>query len=171
MPDPYAVLTVHRADNTDDSQRLQAILEAAQHIARDGMAVIFPMHPRTKQAIESSSLAPLLADLITVDPISYYDMLLVVREAAVVLTDSGGVQREAFMLGRPCVTLRQETEWVELLETGLSVLGGTDPQEILEAVERVKGGVVRESISPYGDGHAAERIISAISTWWRDFSA
>lgn len=171
LPGTYAVLTVHRADNTDDPRRLQAILEAAQQIAHQGMAVLFPVHPRTKHAIERASLTSYLADLITVDPISYYDMLLVVQDADLVLTDSGGVQREAFMLGRPCVTLRQETEWVELLETGLSVLGGTRTQQILEAVERVRGGVAHESISPYGDGHAAERIIGVIRSWWRDSRA
>ena len=171
LPSHYAVLTVHRADNTDNPQRLQAILESAARIARAGTAIVFPIHPRTRQAIERAALAPLLADLITVGPISYYDMLLIVREADLVLTDSGGVQREAFMLGRPCVTLRQETEWVELLETGLSVLGGTDPQEILDAVERVTQNVVSEPISPYGDGHAADRIMALIGSWWRDLRA
>ena len=171
LPSHYAVLTVHRADNTDNPQRLQAILESAARIARAGTAIVFPIHPRTRQAIERAALAPLLADFITVSPISYYDMLLVVREADLVLTDSGGVQREAFMLGRPCVTLREETEWVELLETGLSVLGGTDPQEILDAVERVTQNVVSEPISPYGDGHAANRIMALIGSWWRDLRA
>ncbi|TFH08631.1 MAG: UDP-N-acetyl glucosamine 2-epimerase, partial [Candidatus Atribacteria bacterium] len=164
----HAVLTVHRADNTDNAKLLRSILEAAQSIAQDGIAVFFPIHPRTRQAIKRASLDSLLAGLMSVEPVSYYDMLLLVQRAEFVLTDSGGLQREAFMLGTPCVTLRRETEWVELLDTGISELGGTDPKEILDAVDRVRGATVKGPVSPYGDGHAAQRIMAAVSTWWRD---
>lgn len=171
LPASHVVLTVHRAENTDDETKLHGILDAAGAIAKRGTAVVFPVHPRTREAIQRESLEPLLADLIVLEPISYYDMLLLTREAEFVMTDSGGVQREAFMLGRPCVTLREETEWIELLETGLSLLGGTESEAILSAVDRVTDRERQPFGSPYGDGRAAERIICTLLAWWEHVEA
>jgi len=161
----YAVMTVHRAENTDDVVRLRGILEAASRIASGGTPVVFPIHPRTRAAIERESLAALLDELVVVEPVSYYDMLRLTKDAELVITDSGGLQREAFMLGRPCVTLRDETEWVELLETGISALGGADPERILHATDRVTGCSAVPPTSPYGDGRAADRIVRILRAW------
>jgi len=158
MPKTYVLMTVHRAENTDEEARLRGILQAAAEITHRGTPVVFPIHPRTRAAIDRASLGSLASDLLLVDPISYYDMLLLERGSEVVLTDSGGVQREAFMLGRPCVTLRDGTEWVELLETGHSICAGSDPERILDAADRVLKAPVEVGMSPYGDGCAADRI-------------
>ncbi|MFC2078037.1 UDP-N-acetyl glucosamine 2-epimerase [Candidatus Bipolaricaulota bacterium] len=168
LPDDYAVLTVHRAENTDDESRLRGILDAVARLADEGLPVVFPVHPRSAKAIANAGLEDRLASMIVLDPVPYYDALLLIRRAALVLTDSGGVQREAFMLGRPCVTLRDETEWVELLETGLSLLGGADEERILDAARRLleATGVPLDK-SPYGDGFASDRIVEACLAWGR----
>jgi len=168
LPDDYAVLTVHRAENTDDESRLRGILDAVAQLADEGLPVVFPAHPRGAKAIANASLENRLSSLITLDPLPYYDMLILLRSARLVLTDSGGVQREAFMLGRPCVTLRDETEWVELLETGLSLLGGADEERILDAARRLLDAANEPlDTSPYGDGSAADRIVEACLAWGR----
>lgn len=163
----YALLTVHRADNTDDPKRLCGILNAALELANNDLHVVFPAHPRVRAAIEGTSLKSLLRGVQMIDPVSYYDMLTMIREASIVLTDSGGVQREAFMLSTPCVTLREETEWVELLDTGISKLAGADCKRIVEiARDLLESTLTALQASPYGDGKAAVRIIQACLAWW-----
>jgi len=156
----HAVLTVHRAENTDAPDRLAGILEAASKLATDyGWRVLFPAHPRTRAAM--SGMQPLPGVAVT-ELFSYYDMLSILKSARIVLTDSGGVQREAFMLGTPCVTLRDRTEWVELLESGLSALGGSDVSTILQAAHALlTEDQPKSTLSPYGEGDAADRIIDA----------
>jgi len=167
-----ALLTVHRADNTDDPKRLSEILNAASELANNDLHVVFPAHPRVRAAIEGTSLELLLRGVEMIEPVSYYDMLTMIREASIVLTDSGGVQREAFMLSTPCVTLREETEWVELLDTGISKLAGADCKRIVEtARDLLKSTLTALQPSPYGDGKAAVRIIQACLAWWDHVSA
>ncbi len=159
----YALATVHRAENTDDPRRLRDIFRGLLKVAASGLSVIVPLHPRTKKAL--SSLSPALEDfgssLHIIDPVSYLDMILLEKNARVILTDSGGVQKEAFFFKVPCVTLRAETEWVETVETGWNVLVGCDPEKIARAALRSKAG--DEGIWPYGDGRVAERIIGLIA--------
>ena len=163
QPRGYALATVHRAENTDDPKRLRDIFRGLLKVAASGLSVIVPLHPRTKKAL--SSLSPALEDfgssLHIIDPVSYLDMILLEKNARVILTDSGGVQKEAFFFRVPCVTLRAETEWIETVETGWNVLVGCDPEEIAQAALRSKAG--DEGIWPYGDGRVAERIIGLVS--------
>ena len=155
-PGAYYLATVHRAANTDDAARLADILEGLRRL--DG-PVVFPVHPRTRKAAEAASLA--MGDgMLAVDPVGYGDMLVLQKNARCVLTDSGGVQKEAYLLAVPCVTLREETEWPETLENGWNVLAGTDPERIVSAAMRPapKG----RPTPCFGDGRAAERIVKAL---------
>ncbi len=126
----YLLATVHRSENTDDPSRLTGILEAFNSINEE---VIFPIHPRTRKAIngQSRSLRP---NVKLVEPLGYFDMVALSRSARLILTDSGGLQKEAYWLGVPCVTLRDETEWVETVQNGWNTLAGSDTQKIVKAV-------------------------------------
>ncbi|MBC7220186.1 UDP-N-acetyl glucosamine 2-epimerase [Candidatus Bipolaricaulota bacterium] len=154
----YALATVHRAENTDDPVRLRAIFQGLVKLAREGLTVVVPLHPRTRNALSSLSLTPdpSPCNLLIIEPVSYLDMLVLEKNARVILTDSGGVQKEAFFFRVPCVTLREETEWVETVEAGWNVLVGGDPERILQAALMAQQG--EETTWPYGNGRAAERI-------------
>ncbi len=160
-PGRYAVVTVHRAENTDDPVRLAAILSG---LARLELPVVFPMHPRTRGRIADHGLSH-LRSAGWIDPLGYLDMLALVGHAAVVLTDSGGLQKEAAFLGVPCVTLRDQTEWPDTLELGWNTLAGADADRLLEAVRTTRSrtsGSVSELHERFGGGLAAERIRMAI---------
>lgn len=155
-PGGYALATVHRAANTDDPRRLAEIFDALALLREP---VIVPLHPRTRAALMGTDIE-VEAPVRIVDPVGYLDMLALERGARVVLTDSGGVQKEAYLLGVPCVTLREETEWVETLVGGWNALAGADTERILAAAKRA-----RPSSDPppvFGDGHAAEKMVAAI---------
>jgi UDP-N-acetylglucosamine 2-epimerase len=160
LPQSYALATVHRAENTDDPERLRSIFQALETIAADGLPVIVPLHPRTRKQLSSLNL-PLKHVRVT-EPVSYLEMLLLEKSAKIILTDSGGVQKEAFFFRVPCVTLREETEWVETVEAGWNVLAGWKPERIVHAVKRARPP--SGSAAPYGDGRAAERIVKFIRT-------
>jgi UDP-GlcNAc3NAcA epimerase len=151
----YALATVHRAENTDDPECLRGIFQGLESIGCAGLPVIFPMHPRTRQQVHALGLNASCVSVI--EPVSYLDMLMLEKNARVILTDSGGVQKEAFFFEVPCITLREETEWVETVEAGWNVLVGCDPQRMRKAVEGAGRGA--EGVKPYGDGRAAERIV------------
>ncbi len=152
----YALATVHRAENTDDPERLRAILLGLEGIGREGLSVILPLHPRTRKEMQRLGIAP--NAIRVVDPVSYLDMLLLEKNARVILTDSGGVQKEAFFFRVPCVTLREETEWVETVATGWNVLVGCNPKRIVQAALEARPGA--DSAWPYGDGRAGEEIVN-----------
>ena len=147
----YVLATAHRNYNADDEQRLSQVLAC---LGRVSTRVVFPIHPRTRKRIAEWSLeVPGNVELI--DPVPYSRMLSLERGARTVVTDSGGVQREAYIWGVPCVTLREETEWTETVDTGWNTLVGVDPDLFSEALERP---VPTERPPIFGDGHAAERI-------------
>ena len=162
-PNSYYLGTIHRAENTDDPARLAGIIAALERI---DAPVVLPLHPRTRKAL-GSALKKLGGRVHVIDPVSYLDMIRLERDARMILTDSGGVQKEAFWFGRPCVTLREETEWVELVAAGCNRLAGADTEKILAAVaEFEKAGAALDEGRPkdlYGDGHAAERIVSVLA--------
>jgi UDP-N-acetylglucosamine 2-epimerase len=134
-PGAYGLVTVHRAENTDDEHRLGNLLRALNDVAADQLPLVFPVHPRTARHLESNPNAwSAHPRLHLINPVGYLDTLSLLGGARVVLTDSGGLQKEAFFLGCPCVTLREETEWVETVEAGGNVLVGTSPESIREAV-------------------------------------
>lgn len=157
-PKGYALATVHRAENTDNPERLRAIFEGLESVVLAGLPVILPLHPRTHKQAEALGFSP--NGVRVLEPVSYLDMLLLEKNARVILTDSGGVQKEAFFFRVPCVTLREETEWVETVEAKWNVLVGCDPERICRVALTARPGI--ESAWPYGDGKAGEKIIEEI---------
>jgi UDP-N-acetylglucosamine 2-epimerase len=135
-PKAYVLATVHRAENTDDARVLRNIVEAFWKISRDE-PLIWPVHPRTRKVLARLALrTPRRSQLSLIEPISYLDMLKLEKNARVILTDSGGVQKEAAWFEVPCVTLREETEWVETVEAGWNTLAGTDREKIVKAAAK-----------------------------------
>lgn len=157
----YVLATVHRQENTDDRRRLQVILAGFQMVAAE-LPVVFPLHPRTRARITAEGLEPLTKQLTLLDPQGYLEMVALERKAAVIATDSGGVQKEAFFHRVPCVTLRDETEWTELIEAGWNRLATVDNAEALAAVILAARETSGEDIAPYGNGDAAEKIVSRL---------
>lgn len=157
QPKGYFLVTVHRAENTDDGTRLQSILVALQELSAIH-PVIWPVHPRTRKALECHY--PSLQNSQTlrlIDPVSYLDMLVLEKHSHVILTDSGGVQKEAYWFEVPCITLRDETEWVETVEQGWNTVAGTDPARIVAAAKI--SIPTRGPGNYYDDGRAADRIV------------
>ena len=156
---PFVLATVHRPANTDNEEHLRSIIRALQDIAKTGMDVVVPLHPRTKKRIEDLRLNT--DDLRIIEPASFLEMIALEKNAAVVLTDSGGVQKEAFFYGTPCVILRPETEWVEIVEAGAGILTDADYERIMAAYEQLANKPI--DFPPlYGDGHASEKILEEI---------
>lgn len=158
---PFILATIHRAENTDDSQRLRAILTT---LGQAPLPVVLPLHPRTRARIAQQGFEHLLSPLLLAEPLGYLAMVLLERKAALVVTDSGGVQKEAFLQGTPCVTVRRETEWVELLECGWNTLADPgDSAAMLTAMGRQLALDVRQPRPLlYGDGHAGEAIVARL---------
>ena len=159
-PKGYYLATVHRAENADDSGRLGGILAALRELAGD-RTVVFPLHPRTRARLGNGEekKPPSSSGLRMIDPVSYLDMVQLERNARIILTDSGGVQKEAYFHGVPCITLREETEWVETLEAGWNRLAGSDAGRILAAVREAGAG---RPIPDYGRGESAEAIVARL---------
>lgn len=155
-PGSYALATVHRAANTDNVEALRRVLEALSELEQP---VIFPIHPRARLAMHSADLE-LAPGVRAIEPVGYLDMLMLERHARVIITDSGGVQKEAYLLAVPCVTLREETEWPETLAGGWNVLAGTDPARIIAAARRPRPQC--EPPAVFGDGRAAERMVALL---------
>jgi UDP-GlcNAc3NAcA epimerase len=147
----YVLATAHRNYNTDSPERLGAVLDCLRAAER---RVIFPMHPRTRKSIETWSLE-LPANVEVREPLTYTEMLVLERGATAIATDSGGVQREAYLWGVPCITMREETEWIETVSTGWNTLVGVDAEKFAAALAKP---LPAERPPIFGDGHAAERI-------------
>ncbi len=159
LKDTFVLATVHRPANTDNEEHLRSIVRALQDIAKTGMDVVVPLHPRTKKRIADLRLNT--DDLRIIEPASFLEMIALEKNAAVVLTDSGGVQKEAFFYGTPCVILRPETEWVEIVEAGAGILADADYERIMAAYEQLANKPI--DFPPlYGDGHASEKILEEI---------
>jgi UDP-N-acetylglucosamine 2-epimerase len=152
QPKGYVLATVHRAATTADPALLRGILEG---LGRLGVPVAFPMHPRTAAAVKEHGLT-IPARVNVVEPFGYFDMLVAEENARAIVTDSGGVQREAYCLSIPCMTLRHETEWTETVDAGWNRLTGTDADAIVAAFE--KAAPLPDHPPIFGDGHAAEKI-------------
>ncbi|MDQ2872295.1 MAG: UDP-N-acetylglucosamine 2-epimerase (non-hydrolyzing) [Candidatus Eremiobacteraeota bacterium] len=154
-PGAFALATIHRASNTDDPAVFASLIEGLRNV---GLPVVFPVHPRTRPLV--TSLAVGVNDgIIVCEPLSYSDMLALQLHARVILTDSGGIQKEAVTLGTPCVTLRTTTEWTETLEDGWNVLVGSDSKLIASAA---RGPIPSRHRNPYGEGNCARRIVDAM---------
>jgi UDP-N-acetylglucosamine 2-epimerase len=153
---PYVMVTLHRPATVDDPRTLALILGALAQLEE---RVVFPVHPRTRASLLELDYRP-ASNVTLIEPVGYLDMLVLESNAHRIITDSGGVQKEAYILGVPCVTCRAETEWTETVETGWNVLAGSDPGRILDAVLRPPPGGDRPPL--FGDGHAAERIVELL---------
>jgi UDP-N-acetylglucosamine 2-epimerase len=155
----YALATVHRAANTDDPHRLRNIVEA---LNESGETVVFPVHPRTLRALQKANVQ-FAANVRQIEPVGYFDMMVLAENARLVATDSGGVQREAYYLARPCITLRDETEWTETVDAGWNRLVGADKSKILDAWRNMAPPAVHPPV--LGDGQAAARIARKLTDW------
>lgn len=153
----YHLLTVHRAENADQPERLEKILRG---VAASGLLTIFPAHPRTKAALRAAGVKP-GPNTRVIDPVGYLEMLMLEEGAEAVVTDSGGVQKEAYFAGRPCITIRDTTEWTETVAAGWNLLVGTDPGAIEAAMRSFRPNAARPAL--FGDGHAAEKVVAAIT--------
>ncbi|MCB8817216.1 non-hydrolyzing UDP-N-acetylglucosamine 2-epimerase [Desulfosporosinus shakirovi] len=154
-PKSYILCTIHRAENTDDPARLTQILKALSKIS---LPVVLPLHPRTRKIVHELGLTSLLNRLKVIEPVGYLDMITLEANTLKLVTDSGGVQKEAYFAGVPCITMRDETEWVETVDVGWNRLTGADEEKILEAVEMFTPPENHPSI--FGDGKAAEQIVA-----------
>ena len=160
-PKEYVLATIHRPQNTDHPERLETILQTLLKIDRP---VVLPLHPRTRSRLSWQIVQELGGSNVKlVDPLGYLDMLMLEQHASIILTDSGGVQKEAFFFAVPCITLRTETEWDETVRSGWNFLVGTDQQQILQALNDYRIPKDRPA-GLFGDGRASGRILKVIET-------
>lgn len=157
--DDFLLATIHRAENTDNPSRLRGILEG---LSLADKQVVLPLHPRTREKFKMLSMA-LPEKLHIIDPVGYLEMLWLEERCMTVVTDSGGVQKEAFFHGKRCVTMRDETEWVELVDLGLNELVGADTQRIASAIARADRPI-DSNHDLFGDGNASNRVVKALMT-------
>jgi len=165
IQDNFVLCTIHRAENTDDPLRLTSIVEALNEVALT-QQIILPLHPRTKKILEGMPIG--LSDNIKViDPVGYLNMVWLIDHSSLVMTDSGGLQKEAFFFSKPCITMRDETEWVELVDNNFNVLVGADKDKILNAVNKSNFST-DFSLNLYGGGLASKNIINALVSYGKN---
>ncbi len=157
----FVLCTIHRDFNTDRPERLDAIFNGLNRVAETGMRIVLPIHPRTRKHLDGLSQKP-HPNIHILNPVSFFDMILLEKKAALIITDSGGVQKEAYFFRKPCIVLRPETEWVEILETGNGTLADADPEKLFTAFLHFRERT--ESVYPalYGDGRAAEHMLNEV---------
>ncbi|MEQ1585318.1 MAG: UDP-N-acetylglucosamine 2-epimerase (non-hydrolyzing) [Cyclobacteriaceae bacterium] len=151
---PFILVTLHRAENTNDPKRLKEICEALKEISRE-VRIVIPLHPRTKAFLEKQNIQ---LEATIIEPVGYFDMLALLQNCKMVMTDSGGLQKEAYFFEKFCITLRDQTEWVELVEAGANALAGADRKVILSLFKENYNKSFRLKEGLYGDGHAATVI-------------
>lgn len=151
----FALATLHRAENTDDVNRLRSIINALNHIHKNIAPVLLPVHPRTRAAIQRLGVE---LEISVIDPVGYLEMIDLLQSCSLVLTDSGGLQKEAFFFRKPCITMRDQTEWVELVEIKANTLAGADEEQIIKNARQSFGVTIQVAHSPYGEGFASEKI-------------
>lgn len=162
MPNEYFLATVHRAGNTDDPQRLSAIFEAFNQLGREH-TIVLPLHPRTRTALEKNNLMNLLDNILIVEPQGFLAMIQLEKNASFIITDSGGIQKEAYFHKVPCATLRYETEWMETVESGWnSLVPPKSTQFVIDELTRVLENQPTHWQSLYGNGHAARDIVQVL---------
>ncbi len=160
IKDNFILCTIHRAENTDNENRLRSIFESLDEIAKDRQ-IVLPLHPRTKKIIENLKIN--VKNLTFIDPLGYLEMVWLIDNCSLVMTDSGGLQKEAYFFEKNCITLRDETEWVELVECGANVLVGADREKIIKAyTENSLFDNGSFKIDLYGAGKASESIVKEL---------
>ena len=166
-PRGFSVATAHRPGNVDDPERLRLVVEVLARAAENA-PVVFPVHPRTRSRLDELGALDGLPErgITPVEPLGYLDMTRLVRAARAVITDSGGVQKEAFLASVPCLTMRDETEWVETVESGWNRLIGLRPEAVESALaEGPALGETSPAAELYGAGRAGERVAAAVADW------
>lgn len=164
QPLSFVLVTVHRAENTDDEKRLRNIIEALEEISRE-ISVIFPVHPRTRQELRVYNICTDSPSLHMIEPVSYLEMVWLLDNCKLVMTDSGGLQKEAYFFKKPCITLRDETEWIELVENKVNILVGAEKEKILNAYHQyvntlfVDTTTDNQIMNLYGNGNASKIIV------------
>lgn len=158
----FRLCTVHRAENTDNIERLTGIISALNEMSTSEMPLVFPVHPRTKICIKKyPQLDKLLnnKNILTIEPLGFLDMVMLEKKADMILTDSGGIQKEAYFHRTPCITLREETEWVETVDAGWNIIAGYKTEKILESINKVNP---QKEIEEYGKGDTANKILELL---------
>ena len=162
-PECYCLATVHREENTNNRKNLAGIFEAFRQLAHSNCQFIVPLHPRTAKVLSDlGGHQPFGPHVRVLEPVSYLDMVALETHAKMIFTDSGGVQKEAYFAQVPCITLRDETEWVELVEHGFNMVAGTSCERICAAYEETADKSIEHNSELYGDGRAGERIVSRL---------
>jgi UDP-GlcNAc3NAcA epimerase len=157
LPQKFILATIHRAENTDNAVRLKSIFDGFEKIGKE-VPIILPLHPRTRKTIDTLNLKT-SGYIKIIDPVSYLEMIYLLENCMLVMTDSGGLQKEAFFFKKPCITLRDETEWVELVEHDFNSLAGAETENIYDAYKAIIETDLDFNIELYGDGKAGERIV------------
>ena len=157
LPEKFILATIHRAENTDNSLRLKSIFDGFEKIGKE-IPIILPLHPRTRKTIETLDQKTSNSIKI-IDPVGYLEMIYLLENCLLVMTDSGGLQKEAFFFKKPCITMRDETEWVELVEHGVNSLAGAEAEKVYDAYKAIIEIDLDFNIELYGDGKAGERIV------------
>jgi UDP-GlcNAc3NAcA epimerase len=160
----FSLSTIHRAENTDSESKLRNIFSALDELAFQ-KPIIMPLHPRTKKCLESYNIAP--KNIIIIESVGYFDMLYLLRNCSLVITDSGGLQKEAFFFKKYCITLRDETEWVELVEGGYNKLVGSDKELIKTSSNSINTGNLTYGENFYGNGNAGDLIVKHLYSSFR----
>ncbi|MGA1867805.1 MAG: non-hydrolyzing UDP-N-acetylglucosamine 2-epimerase [bacterium] len=161
---PYAVCTIHRQENTENVHTLTSILQGLLRIAETGIRLIFPVHPRTSPIIKNLDID--LSPLVLVEPLSYFDMLLLESKAKIIITDSGGMQKEAFLLNVPCITLRNETEWPETIRMNMNYLVEALPDAIVRGYKKMTQKPSFAAVKPFGEGKTAGLILEVLRKFY-----
>lgn len=159
LPNTYILATLHRQENTHDIYRLKELVEGLNDIHENMLPVVLPLHPATAARLTSYKIK---LGVFTLPPVGYFDMLRLLEGALAVATDSGGLQKEAYFFGKPCVTMRDQTEWVELVEVGANVFVGAERNKLLEAMSNALKKEFPAIVNLYGDGNAGEKIVNQI---------
>ncbi|MEN8929270.1 MAG: UDP-N-acetylglucosamine 2-epimerase (non-hydrolyzing) [Flavobacteriales bacterium] len=155
----FTLATLHRAENTDDKEKISSIVQALNHFHENVCPVVLPLHPRTKAKLAEFGLE---LKVRLIDPVGYFDMIELLKNCALVMTDSGGLQKEAFFFEKNCVTLREQTEWTELIDQGVNKLAGSNTENIKSVAEEMLTKQSDFSANLYGNGKATEVIVSAL---------
>lgn len=157
----FIVATLHRAENTDDPVRLKAIVDALNYIHKNILPVVLPLHPRTQKVVKSLGLQ---LEMLVLEPVGYLEMIWLLKHCNAVVSDSGGVQKEAFFFKKPCITMRDQTEWIELIESGANILVGSNEDQIIYGVKKMLATTGIKYMNLYGDGKAAKNIVEFLSS-------
>ena len=159
----YAILTTHRAENVDDPVKLKKMLQAIQNAQ---IPVVFPIHPRTKERLKENGISLNGTNIRTIDPVGYIEMLALLKNAKIAITDSGGLQKEAFWSKTPCITIRDRTDWIETVDLGVNFITDVDPAKINQALKYIQGNYSeirsRFTHNPFGEGNASQKIVKIL---------